>query len=201
MSLANPWFSRAHLGDTDQEIIAAVRRGETDGFAELYRRHADRIYALFTRLVGPVGEREDLVQEAFAETYRALPSFRGEAAFATFLYRIAARVGFDFLERRTRTAHLTFDDDALGALVATDASPQDRVVMRTELGRAFRLLESLSAKRRTAFVLVAIEGLSLQEAALALDADAQAIKQRVLAARKELLTRMAKETKEGKERP
>ena len=197
MILATLSFPSSHLAESDLEVVEAVRRGDSEGFAELYRRHADRIYALFTRLVGPVSEREDLLQEAFVETYRALPSFRGEAAFATFLYRIAARVGFDFLERRTRSAHLTFDDDALSDLVATDASPQDQVETRTELGRAFRLLESLSPKRRAAFVLVAIEGLSLHEAALALGADAQAIKQRVLAARKELLTRMAKQGKEG----
>jgi len=197
MILAMLLFPHARLGETDQELIESVRRGESEGSSELYHRHADRIYALFTRLIGPVGEREDLVQEAFVEAYRALPSFRGEAAFSTFLYRIAARVGYDFLDRRARASCLTFDDDALNDLVATEASPLEQAALRKELRRAFRLLESLSPKKRTAFVLVAIEGLSLREAAKALGADEQAIKQRVLAGRKDLLTKMAKESKGG----
>ncbi len=194
MILAVLLLPRTRAGETDQEIIEAVRRGELDGFAELYRRHADRIFALFTRLIGPVAEREDLVQEAFVEAYRALANFRGEAAFSTFLYRIATRVGCDFLERRARAGRLSFDDDAMSDLAATEASPLEQTALRQELGRAFRLLDSLSPKRRAAFVLVAIEGLSLREAAAALGADEQAIKQRVLAARKELLAKVLKET-------
>ena len=197
MILATLLFPHARLGETDQELIEAVRRGKIEGFSELYRRHADRIYALFTRLVGPVGEREDLVQESFVEAYRALPSFRGEAAFSTFLYRIAARVGYDFLDRRARASRQTLDDNVLNDLVATDASPLEQAALRKELRRAFRLLESLSPKRRAAFVLVAIEGLSLREAAQALGADEQAIKQRVLSGRKELLAKMAKESMGG----
>lgn len=189
---------RPRPGTSDQEIIDAVRAGESAGFAELYRRHADRIFGLFTRLVGPVGEREDLVQEAFVAAYRALPSFRGEAAFSTFLYRIATRVGCDYLERRTRAARVTFTDAVLDELVAPEASPLERAEHRKELERAFRLLAMLSPKRRAAFVLVAIEGLSLRDAAEALGADEQAIKQRVLDGRKELLARMAKEHKGGR---
>jgi RNA polymerase sigma factor (sigma-70 family) len=136
MILATFLLPRVRAGETDQEIIEAVRRGEIEGFAELYRRHADRIFALFTRLIGPVGEREDMVQEAFVEAYRALPNFRGEAAFSTFLYRIATRVGCDFLERRARASRLTLDDDAMNDLVAPEPSPLEQTALRRELGRA-----------------------------------------------------------------
>ena len=183
--------------EEDRQLIEQVRNGQLDRFAELYRRHADKIYALFTRLLGPASEREDLVQEAFVEAYRALPGFRGEAAFSTFLYRISVRVGYDFLTRRRRSASLSFDEQVLDALVSRDASPLDNAESRKELARAFRLLQSLSVKRRVAFVLVVIEGLSLQEAAEALGANEQAVKQRVIAARKELLGMIAKEHEAG----
>lgn len=175
----------------DNAVVAAVRAGDVGSFAELYRRHADRLYALFTRLVGPVSEREDLIQETFVDAYRALPGFRGDCAFATFLHRIAVRVGCDFLARRSRRATTVFDPDALEALTSREASPEptpeDNAEWRLELARAFRLLDSLTAKRRAAFVLVAVEGLSLAEAARAIGVDEQAVKQRVLSARKQLL--------------
>ena len=187
-----------HERAEDDAIIAAIRAGNLDGFAELYRRHADKLYALFTRLVGPLGEREDLLQETFVEAYRALPSFRGESAFATFLHRIAVRVGCDFLSRRTRSERVIFDEHMLDELAAAQASPEDRAVSRLELARSFELLDSLSAKRRAAFVLVAVEGLSLAEAGQALGIDEQAVKQRVLSARKELAAKLNKEHKRGR---
>ena len=187
-----------HERAEDDAIIAAIRAGNLDGFAELYRRHADKLYALFTRLVGPVGEREDLIQEAFLEAYRALPSFRGESAFSTFLHRIAVRVGCDFLSRHTRRERVILDERVLDELVAGQASPEDSTESRLELARAFRLLDLLSAKRRAAFVLVAVEGLSLAEAGQALGIDEQAVKQRVLSARKELAAKLSKEHKRGR---
>lgn len=201
MILVASLFLGSRLRAEDDAIIAAIRAGELDGFGELYRRHADTLYSLFTRLVGPVNEREDLIQEAFVEAFRALPSFRGEAAFATFLHRIAVRVGCDFMARRTRRERALWDPQALEEIASSQdlpvASPEDRAESRLELARALRLLDALSAKQRAAFVLVAIEGLSLAEAAHALGIGAQAVKQRVLAARKELLAKLAKEHKRG----
>jgi len=176
----------------DDATIAAIRAGHLEGFAELYRRHADKLHGLFTRLVGPVSEREDLIQETFVEAYRALPGFRGDAAFGTFLHRIAVRVGCDFLARHARVQRVAFDESAWQDLAPAGppASPEAIAQSRLELERAFRLLGSLSAKRRAAFVLVAVEGLSLAEAGQALGIDEQAVKQRVLAARKELATKL-----------
>jgi RNA polymerase sigma-70 factor (ECF subfamily) len=125
-------------------------------------------------------------------------SFRGESAFATFLYRITVRVGYDGLRGRKRTPCLPVDERVLEEQASLDASPLDQADSRRELARAFRLLESLSAKRRAAFVLVAIEGLSFREAGELLGANEQAVKQRVIAARKELLQRMSKEREGGR---
>jgi RNA polymerase sigma-70 factor (ECF subfamily) len=146
-----------------------------------------------------VPERDDLVQQIFLDVHRALPRFRGEARFSTFLHRIVVNVACEHLERVRRRAGRTraFDPAHLDALVATDASPEARARHRQELGWVFARLDELSPKRRIAFVLVAVEGLPLAEAAAMLGATPDAVKQRVREARTELAeSRAAREPRE-----
>jgi len=172
----------------DARLIAGVLRNDRQMFAELYRRHVDSVYARLTRVVGPVPERDDLVQHIFLDVHRALPRFRGEAKFSTFLHRIVLNVACEHLERRRRQRGRTRDLESqqLDGVIAPEASPEARVRARQELAEVFRRLESLSPKRRIAFVLVAVEGLSLEEAAALAGCSPDAVKQRVLEARREL---------------
>jgi RNA polymerase sigma-70 factor (ECF subfamily) len=185
----------------DARLVEAAAGGSRGAFADLYRRHLDGVYARLTRLIGPAPDREDLVQQIFLDVYRALRRFRGEARFSTFLHRIVLNVAAEYLERRRRGTGRNEPADArqLDALIAPGASPEQRTRQREELCRLFALLERLSPKRRTAFVLVAVECLPLEEAASLLDANPAAVKQRVLEARRELalaLERVAKEESE-----
>jgi RNA polymerase sigma-70 factor (ECF subfamily) len=168
----------------DEALIERTLAGDERAFTALYRNHVDRVFGLLTRLVGPVPEREDLVQQAFVDIYRALPGFRGEAAFSTFVYRIVTRIAYDHLSRRRR-ASLALDD-AWDELVADEPSPAERAQKRRDLERAFELLGRLKPKKRIAFVLVVVQGMSLREAADAIGATPDAVKQRVLHARREL---------------
>ncbi len=172
----------------ERSLVAAAATGDRRAFADLYRRHLDSVYARLTRVVGPVPERDDLVQQIFLDLFRALPRFRGEAAFSTFLHRIVINVACEHLERRQRQRGRTqaLEDRHLEALMAPEASPEQRVRQREEMRRLFARLERLSPKRRAAFVLVAVEGVPLEEAAALLSANAPAIKQRVQDARREL---------------
>jgi RNA polymerase sigma-70 factor, ECF subfamily len=172
----------------DARLVAAAAAGDRRAFADLYRRHLDPVYARLTRVMGPVPEREDLLQQIFLDVYRALPRFRGDASFSTFLHRIVLNVAFEHLARRRRGAarNESADPRQLEALIAPGASPEQRARRREELSRLFALLDRLSPKRRAAFVLVAVEGLPLEEAAALLDANPAAVKQRVLEARREL---------------
>lgn len=175
----------------DARLIAGVLANDRQMFAELYRRHVDSVYARLTRVVGPVPERDDLVQHIFLDVHRALPRFRGEARFSTFLHRIVLNVACEHLERRRRQHGHTrpLEPQHLDGVIAPDASPEARVRARQELAEVFRRLESLSPKRRIAFVLVAVEGLSLDEAAALAGCSPDAVKQRVLEARRELAGR------------
>jgi len=183
----------------DATLARAAAAGDRRAFADLYRRHLDSVYARLTRVVGPVPERDDLVQQIFLDLHRALPRFRGDAALATFLHRIALNVACEHLERRRRSRARSeaLDDRQLETLIAPGASPEQRARQRQELCRLFDLLEQLSPKRRAAFVLVAVEGLPLEDAAALLNANPPAIKQRVLEARRELSEAMERSAPEG----
>jgi RNA polymerase sigma-70 factor (ECF subfamily) len=170
----------------DARLVAAAERGDRSAFDRLYRRHLDSVYARLTRVIGPVSDRDDLVQQIFVDVYRALPRFRGEATFSTFLHRIVLNVAYEHLARRRRGRTEPLDDRLLEALMAPAASPEQRAREREELRRIFALMDHLSPKRRAAFVLVAVECMSLDEAASLLDANPAAVKQRVLEARREL---------------
>ena len=182
-------------------LVEAAAGGDRRAFADLYRRHLDSVYARLTRVIGPAPDREDLVQQIFLDVYRALRRFRGEARFSTFLHRIVLNVAAEYLERRRRAMGRTEPADArqLDALIAPDASPEQRARRREELRRLFAQLERLSPKRRTAFVLVAVECLPLEEAASLLDANPAAVKQRVLEARRELAGALERDAKERSE--
>jgi RNA polymerase sigma-70 factor, ECF subfamily len=182
----------------DARLVAAAAAGDRGAFADLYRRHLDSVYARLTRVIGPAPDRDDLVQQIFLDVYRALARFRGDATFSTFLHRIVLNVAFDHLERRRRgkARYAPAETHQLETLIAPGASPEQRARQREELRRLFVLLEELSPKRRTAFVLVAVESLSLEEAAALLDANPAAVKQRVLEARRELAAALDRAGKE-----
>ncbi|MBX3161759.1 MAG: RNA polymerase sigma factor [Deltaproteobacteria bacterium] len=170
----------------DDELALAAAGGDADAFAALYARYADRVYARITHLVGPGPDREDVLQQVFLELHRALPRFRGEATVSTFLYRIAIHVIYDHLRKRTRRP-VDHDDAALDALIDGSPTPEERARRRQELAQIFAMLERIKPKKRIAFVLVAVEGLSLDEAAELVGTNAEAVKQRVLHARRELV--------------
>src|SRR4051812_12940531 len=86
----------------DEALIAAARGGDHAAYTALYQRYAARVYARLTQLIGPSGDREDLLQQVFLELYRALPRFRAESSIGTFIYGIAVHVALDHLRRRGR---------------------------------------------------------------------------------------------------
>lgn len=200
--LVAPIAGEAHAGavpavdavDDERALVGAAARGDAAAFRELHRRHLPTVHARLTLMVGPGPERDDLVQQIFLDAYRALSRFRGDARFGTFLNRIAINVACEHLERRrrSRSRYGPLEEAQLDRLVAPDASPESRASQRQDLAQAFEHLQAIRAKKRIAFVLVAIQGMSLDEAAELLDANAETVKQRVLHARKEITARLAR---------
>lgn len=175
----------------DPALIAAARDGDGAAFARLFRRHADAVRTRITRLVGPVAERDDLVQKVFIAFYRALPGYRGEAKLSTFLHRIAVNTAYDHLRGRSHRSDgaAALDDEEL----VEELSPalEDQVAARADLARLLGLLDQLSPKKRIAFILIAVEGCSLAEAAALVGVPEDTVKQRARHARRDLLARLA----------
>ena len=178
----------------DAALIAAARHGDGAAFARLFRRHADAVRTRITRLVGPVAERDDLVQKVFIAFHRGLPAFRGEARLSTYLHRIAVNTAYDHLRDRRRWAASEGPPDAEALAELVSPRLEDQVAARADLARLLALLDQLSPKQRIAFVLVAVEGCSLAEAAALIGAREDTVKQRALHARRELLARLAAAT-------
>jgi RNA polymerase sigma-70 factor (ECF subfamily) len=173
----------------DATLVAHFLDGDRAAYTTLYQRHADRVFARLTRLVGPGPDREDLLQQVFLALYRALPGFRGDAALSTFLHRITVNVACDHLRRRGRRP-IDYQAAALDELIDGSPTPEVRARLRAELRQVLVLLERIKPAKRIAFVLVAVEGLSLDEVATLVDAQPDAVKQRVLHARRELMAMM-----------
>jgi RNA polymerase sigma-70 factor, ECF subfamily len=186
---------RDELGELS--LLEAARLGDAKAFSELYRRHAGWAYARLTRLIGPVPERDDLLQEIFLDLHRALARFRGDARLATFLHRIIVNVSCDHLTRFRRRAWLPLAEAQLDELVEGAVSPEVRAEQRQQVAEALMLLATLKPKKRIAFVLVAIEGMTLAEAAAVVGAAEDTVKQRVLHARRELAQKCARRERQN----
>jgi RNA polymerase sigma-70 factor, ECF subfamily len=172
-------------GDADEAVVGRARRGDRAAFDELYRRHVDLVWGRLGRLIGPDPEREDLVQQIFLEVFRDLGRFRGDASFRTFLYRVVVNTACDHLKRRGRRPRAIAASD-IEALVDGAASPETRAVERDRLAFTMGLLDRIKPKKRVAFLLRVVEGLSLEEIAELCQANAAAVAQRIRHAHREL---------------
>ena len=172
-------------GGGDDQVAEFVRRaqaGEAEGYKQLFRLHVRRLHRLVYRLAGPGCDVEDLVQTIFVQAFAALPGFRGDAAFFTWLGRIAIRITLR-LSKQSRYRALPLDE---GQDVGETVSPEGASDARRALARFEGIVRSLSEKRRTAFVLHVLQGHSLEEVAALLDTKVGAIKVRVHDARLEI---------------
>lgn len=180
-----PEIDRHPGGGEDEQVATYVRRaqaGDAEGYKQLFRLHVRRLRHLVNRLVGPNCDVEDLVQTIFVQAFAALPGFRGDASFFTWLGRIAIRITLR-LSKQSRYRPLPVDDEQ-DAVVGI--SPEGTSDARRALLRFDAILDSLSDKRRVAFVLHVLQGHSLEEVAALLDAKVGAIKVRVHDARVEI---------------
>ncbi len=190
LAVAQPRAVQARPGapgadEPDSSLVDRAVAGDPRAFDTLYHRHVDWVWRRLTCLVGPVAEREDLVQQVFLAVHRALPGFRFDAAFSTFLFRIVGNVAYQHLKRARRRPP-SFGPEALDELVAPDASPEAALHERQELERTFTMLAHLKPKKRIALLLRTVEGLSLDQVAAIVGARAAAVAQRVRHAQREL---------------
>lgn len=170
---------------TEQELVRAAAGGDTEAFERLVRTYENKIYHLALRMCGSSEEASDVAQEAFLAAWRGLPSFRGEANFATWLYRLTSNAAIDYLRRQKKErGDMSLDDEDLGLdAVDTGPGPQD-AAERTEVRTAVAAgLQQLSEGHRQVLVLREIQGLSYEEIADVLEVDLGTVKSRISRAR------------------
>ncbi len=184
--------------ELDVELVRRASSGDRHAYDQLYTNHVDAVYRRLTRLIGPVAEREDLVQEVFLDVFRGLPRFRAESTFSTWLHRVVVNIACEHLRRVRRRPLASIHPEALEQLLAPGASPEAQALERDQLQCALRYLAALKPKQRIAFVLRVVEGLPLEEIATLTGARAPAVGQRVKHALKHLAAMAAREQKRSR---
>jgi RNA polymerase sigma-70 factor (ECF subfamily) len=167
-----------HDDRDDAALLAAHVDGDADAFAEIVRRHRDRLWAVALRTTGDPEDAADALQEALISAFRRASGFRGDAQVTTWLHRIVVNSCLDRIRRRrTRgTEALPDDEDRLGALAgAADADVSEETERRADVLAA---LSTLTDEQRAALVLVDMEGYSVDEAAQILSCAPGTVKSR-----------------------
>ena len=173
--------------DVDHALARASAGGDMVAFEALYRRHAGRVHGVILRLVGHQHSRaEDLTQEAFVRAWQALPGFRFESAFGTWLHRLAANTALMELRSRRGAPALDAGGDALDE-VGTGDTAGHRTALSMDLQQA---VDSLPPRARAVLVLYDIEGWTHEEIATALDMAVGSSKAQLHRARRLLRARL-----------
>ncbi len=161
---ATPADTVVSLREEDHALVRAAGGGDVRAFEQLYRKHSRRVFAVLWRLCGHEARAEDLVQEAFVRAWQALPGFRFESAFSTWLHRLAVNTALMELRARSGGEALETDDDALDTHATPDSAGQ-RTALRLDLERA---IATLPPRARAVLVLYDIEGWKHEEIAIEL---------------------------------
>lgn len=179
------------MGDkeSDQALVEQVLNGDKRAFDALVLRYQSRVVKVISRYVRDSAEALDLSQEAFIKAYRALPNFRGESAFYTWLYRIAINTAKNFLSsqgRRPPQGDVAVEDAEFydGASELKDMATPEHNLMRDEIARVvFATIESLPEELRTAITLRELEDMSYEEIAATMGCPIGTVRSRIFRAR------------------
>ena len=180
------------MSASELEIIRRCRAGDTSGFDLLVKQHYARVYNTAFRMLGEADRAADATQAAFVRAFGSLGRFRGEAAFATWLYRIVVNVCLDHLREATKQpASLTLvgdESDEPQELAVPDelADPVHEVTRHERQALVHGALQRLAPEHRTILVLYDLNGFSYQEAASVLGIPVGTVKSRLNRARNAL---------------
>ncbi|OZI30426.1 RNA polymerase sigma factor RpoE [Bordetella genomosp. 10] len=183
--------------EIDAELVARVQRGDKKAFDLLVMKYQRKIMRLLSRMIRDPAEIEDVAQEAFIKAYRALPQFRGESAFYTWLYRIAINTARNWLASSGRrpsapTAVENEDGETFNeADNLSDISTPESMVASREIAETVNAaIESLPEELRTAIVLREIEGMSYEDIAQSMGCPIGTVRSRIFRAREAVAARL-----------
>jgi RNA polymerase sigma-70 factor (ECF subfamily) len=176
--------------EIDRQLVARAQHGDKRAFELLVEKYQRKLARLLSRFIRDPAEVEDVTQEAFIKAYRALPAFRGDSAFYTWLYRIGINTAKNYLMamgRRAPTSTEVEADEAEGFEVGEqlrDINTPESVLLSKEIAETVNsTIEKLPEELRTAIQLREIEGMSYEDIARLMDCPIGTVRSRIFRAR------------------
>lgn len=175
--------------ETDKLLVERVKRGEKVAFDALVLKYQQRIVNLVSRFVRSHADALDVTQEAFLKAYRALPNFRGDSAFYTWLYRIAVNTAKNYLAMQSRrSGELEQDIAEIEQIDTSDAlrdkATPERLLLRDEIqATVISVIENLPDELRIAIMLREVDGMSYEEIAGVMECPIGTVRSRIFRAR------------------
>ena len=177
-------------GEIDQLLVERAKHGDKHAFELLVAKYQRKLGRLLSRFIRDPAEIEDVTQEAFIKAYRALPSFRGDSAFYTWLYRIGINTAKNYLVAMGRRAPTTTGFDVTDAETFEDSeqlkdvNTPENVLMSKQIAKTVnQTLQELPEELRTAITLREIEGLSYEDIATIMNCPIGTVRSRIFRAR------------------
>jgi RNA polymerase sigma-70 factor (ECF subfamily) len=176
--------------EIDQQLVERVQRGDKHAFDLLVSKYQRKLGRLISRFVRDPAEAEDVTQDAFIKAYRALPGFRGDSAFYTWLYRIGINTAKNHLLANKRRAPTSTPFDAEeaesfeeGSLLHEVSTPENELMSKQVVDVVQTSLQQLPEDLRSALTLREIEGLSYEEIASVMNCPIGTVRSRIFRAR------------------
>ncbi len=199
------------MGDReiDQQLVERVQHGDKQAFDLLVIKYQRRLARLLSQFIRDAAEVEDVTQETFIKAYRALPSFRGESAFYTWLYRIGINTAKNFLVTQGRRAPTTtssgFDSEDAenfeeGSQLREMNTPESELMSKQIAQTVNQTLQELPEELRMAITLREIEGLSYEEIAGIMNCPIGTVRSRIFRAREAIAEKLRPMLGTGKDK-
>jgi RNA polymerase sigma-70 factor (ECF subfamily) len=183
--------------DIDQQLVERAQRGDKQAFELLFAKYQRKLSRLLSRFIRDPAEVEDVAQESFIKAYRALPSFRGDSAFYTWLYRIGINTAKNYLVAMGRRAPTTTEFDSEEAESFEDGdqlrdinTPESMLMSKEIAATVNQTMEELPEELRAAITLREIEGLSYEEIAGIMNCPIGTVRSRIFRAREAIAAKL-----------
>jgi RNA polymerase sigma-70 factor (ECF subfamily) len=183
--------------EIDQQLVERAQRGDKKAFELLVSKYQRKLARLLSRFIRDAAEVEDVTQEAFIKAYRALPSFRGDSAFYTWLYRIGINTAKNYLVAMGRRAPTTtqMDSEEAEGFESGDQlrdlnTPENELATRQIADTVNQTLAELPEELRTAITLREIEGLSYEDIANIMNCPIGTVRSRIFRAREAIAAKL-----------
>ncbi|MDA8108171.1 MAG: RNA polymerase sigma factor RpoE [Betaproteobacteria bacterium] len=183
--------------DVDRQLVERAQRGDKQAFELLVQKYQRKLARLLARFIRDPAEVEDVTQEAFIKAYRALPAFRGDSAFYTWLYRIGINTAKNYLMAMGRRAPTSTEVEAEDAEALEageqlrDVNTPESLLLSKEIGATVTdTIEALPEELRTAIQLRELEGMSYEDIARIMDCPIGTVRSRIFRAREAIAERL-----------